>query len=420
MLRQRLAAAWHALLHEEKPPPLGAQVDLYRPNKIALKPLLRIAVGILLFGAAILAFALSFEALALQGVPPVEHHPSSLIAEFVSPHLWRRVLHEIGLAFVIASVVTFFIEYRSRREQNDLLGNAIQNIGHSVIEGVYKIRHDEDYIRTVVNSCLAIRHIRKDYRVNCDVYDFTNEECEKLGIIPGTLVKVVADLKYSSENIGNDYAVFQGKYYIPKRGGKLEEFAQMTGLTVGDKTYEPNDVEIKEDDPNYISSDRSYVFDIPAHPQKPVPVHITSIFVKERSDSEIFAFLFPTIGSSIQFVFHVSGLRIGAKARIATDTPGDQTITEGRIEWSVGGPLLPNNYVTVWWRSAVDDGEPGAGDAIASAGLNPARPRLGTPNPGPDTDTEMGTTTSAQGLQPTGFWGRGPFRWFSPSFWRRE
>jgi hypothetical protein len=357
--------------------------------------------------------------------PPEQHHPESLAAEMFSPHLWRRVLHELGYAFWIAGIVAAFIEYNSMREQRGLLKATIRDIGHSVIQGVYKIRHTEEYIKTVVNSCLAIRHVRKNYTVTCDVYEFTPEECKELGIVPGTLVKVVADLKYDSINIGHDYATFEGRYYIARRRGKLDSFAKVTYLKVGDDEFSEqrmHDAEIKRDEPNYSSSDKSYKFQVPAYPGKPVPVHIRSIFVKESSDNEIFAFLAPTLKASIRFFFHMEGLRMGFKSRTASDTPKDQQQpkdqagTDGHVEWKVDGPLLPNNYVTVWWRSATDDGEPEMESiGVLNAPDSPQRdgvPTTAAPAPGTDPPTEslpLGKKSAT-----------GPLRRLFPFFRKRE
>jgi hypothetical protein len=425
MKRARVKAAWKALRHDP-PPNLGDRVELYTRSNTEFKTILKRAILVLVFGALIIAVALAWESLAWQVSPAqVSHHPESLAAELFTPHLWRRVLYDLGFAFLIAAIVTSFIEYNSIREQQDLLEKTIQDIGHSVIEGVYKIRHKEEYIRTVVNNCLAIRHVRKDYTVTYEVYEFADHECEELGILPGTLIKIVADAKYDSVNIGHDHAIFEGRYYVPKRGGKLENFAKITELKVGDIDYDEDKIalaEIQPGEPHYSSSDRSYKFPVSAFPDKPVPIHIKSIFVKERSDNEIFVFLYPTLGAVIKFFFHnMDGLRIGVTSRTASDSADAHTIMDGHVEWKAGGPILPNNYVTVWWRSPADDGEPekenpslpAPGPALDAALSQPE----GAPPPAPP---QAGTPAPNGGLQRRKFWNRAPFNWFSPSYWKRE
>ncbi|MEA2885150.1 MAG: hypothetical protein QOH32_4406 [Bradyrhizobium sp.] len=418
MKRPKFRAAWRALWNKQQPQ-LGDRVELYTDTRTAFGTILVRALFVLLIGGLIIAVALAWESLEWQagGVPP-SHHPESLAAELSTAHLWRHVVYDIGFAFLIASLVSTFIEYSSIREQDGMLKKAIGAIGESVILGVYKIRHPEEYIKAVVNSCLAIRHIRRDYNVICEVYDLTDAECEELGVIPRTLVKVVADVKYKSNNMGHDYAFFEGRYYIPKRGGKLETLAKVTYLKVGEKTYTEDEIEVAEIKPgeeNYSSSDRSYKFPLYAYPDDPIPIHIKSVFVKERSDNEIFVFLYPSIAASIKFFFHVEGLRIGVKSRTASDSTDAATVTDGHVEWKVTGPLLPYNYVTVWWRSAADDGEPEMDPSSAQAPLALPRP-AGVPSQ--DT-AQSGTSSQAEGLQPTRNSVTALFKWLNPSSWRR-
>jgi hypothetical protein len=395
---------------------LSAQIEIPPPQYGGVRPLFLRAAAVAFFGVFLLAMALGIEDVVSAGQPARDaaQKVGSLGEELGSAPFWLRLLAELGFAFLIAAVVAFAIEMSSKREQADLVREAIKSIGDEVIGGVYKIRHDPDYVKTVVNSCLAVRHIRRNYTVTCTVSEFTDEECRDLGIKPDSLVKVAAEVKYESVNIGNDGGIFEGRYFIPRRAGKLDHFAQLHWLRVGLVTYDTSEaitaLEITEGEPGYISSDRGYSFDIPTTPQIPVTVHLNSVFAKEKSDNEIFAYLLPTIGSTIRFIFQVQGLRIGAKARTATDMPEPQRITPGSyVEWEIKGPILPNNYVTVWWRSAADDGEPETGPHAVGSGASaslhgrPQAPSTAESVPPADGDE---TTAGAVGLQDRGFWAR--------------
>lgn len=352
--------AWRAF--RRTPPPYAAdrlELAEIRVTPTRLEGLTSVALPAFV-GLVVIAIANLWETLH-----PVAHDvvPTTIGALLRSQDFLLHGVVEIGVAFLVAAIVSFFIERRARVDQTRLFAEAIKVLGDDVIQGVYGIRHDKEYVRAVVASCLAVRHIRRGYQVSCHVSDFTAAECAKLGIVPGTLVKFEVDVKYESVNIGDRRATFHGRYSIPKRGKKVGEFTRMTLLEVGGVSHttaaQIEALEIKPDHPEFNASDRSYAFDIETVPHVPTRIHLKAIMAKERSDNEIFTFLLPTIGAEIRFHFDVRDLAIGAKARTATTLLESEEIIPSRdTVWRLRGPLLPNNHVTVWWREPAEDGAP--------------------------------------------------------------
>ena len=276
-----------------------------------------------------------------------------IIGRMVSWGYFFLFLGELGMALIIAATVALAIEAKARRDREESFQQAIQKLGESVVEGVYRIRHNEEYVRTVISSCLAVDYIRQDVVIGYEVSEFNEEECEKLDIRMNDWVKIALEFKYVAVNITHSAAELPGVYTVPLKVGKLRESAGMKSLVVGSKTYKPEEIkrlEIQPDDPEFNAADRSYRFPIPTIPQEGIPVQIKSEFVKQRSDTEIFAFLLPTRGATIRFTFFIDGLiEIGAKARTATEMRGPPQPYGKQIEWNIPGSLLPNNYVAVWW-----------------------------------------------------------------------
>lgn len=285
------------------------------------------------------------------------------LAKYVqSPDFLAHAGLEIGLAFLIAGIVSVFVDATARRAQTNLLGEAIQLIGNEVFQGVYKIYHDPNYVKAVIATCLAVAHVRKGYEVDCEVSEFTPEELEEWGIESTSLVKVDAEVTYFSENIASRDAEFPGRYFIPRGFGSAGNCARLTYLEVGDKKYETAEeleaLELASDHPEHTDSERGYQFPIPAKVRQPTKVHLRATFAKEKSDNEIFTFLKPTIGAKIKFRFNIPGLTIGVTARTATGMNRAVEILPGRsVYWEVPqGALLPNNHVTVWWQTAQASG----------------------------------------------------------------
>ena len=251
----------------------------------------------------------------------------------MSPDFLYHLGIEVSVAFIIAGLVSFFIEAAARREQSHFLEEAIRMVGNEVVQGVYQIRHDRSYVQAVVASCLAIRHIRTNYEVECIVSEFSDKERKKWGITSQSLLKVEAEISYNSLNISNNDSNFAGRYYIPKRNSVAGLFSRMTYLRVADSIYSSvqdiESLEIPAESPDFTAGDRGYAFLIPAKSRIPTKVHMRAEFAKERSDNEIFTFLRPTIGAKIKFRFNVDNLTIGLKARTATDMQRAPEISDG-------------------------------------------------------------------------------------------
>jgi hypothetical protein len=301
-----------------------------------------------------------FEALQvkLKGQPVIP----AVLDKIISPEFVEKIGFELAVAFVVAGIVITFVEFKSRKEQVQMLNDTIDSIGESVIKGVYGIRHDPSYVSAVVASCLAVIQTRKSYVVECDVRSFSPEEVTKLKIDPKKVVKVVVDLEYLSMNIGTVDGVFQGIYRIPKRSHALGDFSQALQLEVGNRAYDIREIEAAEapiNHPLYKDDNRTYVFEIPvAVKSKGTRVKIRAQFAKEISDSEVFTFLLPTIGAKIKFKFGIPGLITGATVNSPTADQNDISISQDDVVWSTEAAMLPYNHVNIWWRQKAEDGAP--------------------------------------------------------------
>lgn len=280
------------------------------------------------------------------------------VGELIFEHIFTlgfffRFLGEVGIAFIIAAVVAASVEATARREQTDAFEQAIQLMGESVIEGVYRIRHDKEYVKAVISSCLAVRYVRKDVVIAYDVTELTPEECEKYGVSVLDFVRVDVEFTYQAFNITQLAGEFPGVYTIPARQGALADLARLKFLNVEGTEYsaaEIEEIEVKPGEPDYNASDKTWRFGIPTVPNVGASVRILAEFIKERSDTEIFAFLLPTARATIRFNFRLEGIsHVSAKARTATPMREPPKPYGKQVEWTVPGALMPNNHVAVWW-----------------------------------------------------------------------
>ncbi len=275
---------------------------------------------------------------------------------------WGRALAELGIALIIAASVSASVDRVAKNEQVKHFDETLQRIGKAVLEGVYEIRHEKSYVQAVVSTCLAVRYVRTNFDIHCEIQEFAEEECKQFGIKGNQYVKIVSELSYIVSNIGSIADEFEAIYTCPTKPG-LESVSEMRSLEVNGLAYSEGEMtvlEVPKGSRHYNNGERTYVFPVSIEAGGRVPVRITAVFVKERYDTEVFAFLFPTMGATIRFTFHSAvGLDIGAKARTATRMKAPPEPVGSVLHWSIDGPILPNDFVTVWWqeKSAIDVGQ---------------------------------------------------------------
>jgi hypothetical protein len=279
---------------------------------------------------------------------------------------------ELGYAFIIAWVVSYFIEAGARREQNEAFERSMSEISRNVFAGVFRIRHEPEYVQAVVTNCLETRLVREGYDINYTVDAFTPEQEAEFGLDPGRFVQVTGAIRYRARNVGTYADRFTTSYTIPTRSGKLTQLSALLGLRVGHKLYSEQDrSKLRVPQPaNGHPTDLTYRFEFDLEPNESKEILIEAVLVKERSDSETFGFGMPTMDASVRLNMNVPGLRFGGTPRIIGKWREVRSPENGRSgEWKVDHPILPYNSVILWWRSAEDDGAlaalPGRDDAEA-------------------------------------------------------
>lgn len=282
--------------------------------------------------------------------------------------LWAS---EIGYAFFIAGIVSWFIEASARQEQNDDFRSAREAISKDVFQGVFGIRHSKEYVRAVIGTCLESAMVREDYELTYEIDPFPPAEADRLGIEPDRFVLVRASIRYTARNLGPERAKFPTGYGIPVRSGGLRDFSKMETLQIGPKIFTPQEIAALEVVPadGDTHGERTYDFPVELDPQASASVALTVSLVKELSDNDPFGFRRPTMGCRITLSMGVPGLRFGATPRTSAKLVEVRSPVLGRTgEWRIEGPILPFDSVILWWRSPEDDGS----DATSDETLGPA------------------------------------------------
>lgn len=274
---------------------------------------------------------------------PAHRAPPSSVFNFAVPVLW---IAEMGYALVIAWVVAIAIEASSRKEHNQAVEESRRAISQDVFQGVYSIRHDSSYVRTVISTCLEETLMRENYSISYKVEPFPGADADAKG---KDLVLVTVTIRYDLRNVGPSDQSYSSTYSIPVREGPLEEHAKVTLIQIDNVTCEGD--ELKKCGRKGEDGDLNYDFRVELEPQESKEVLIEAVLVKDMSDGDTFGFRRPTMGVTVRLDVNVPGLEFGASERTASPMKVVRAPHPGRTaEWRVDGPILPFNSVNLWWR----------------------------------------------------------------------
>lgn len=313
-----------------------------------------------IIGAAFVLAAIALEHPALLGHDPVTDHNAPVLggsAIFTGKTLVLWVA-EIGYAFIIAGVVSMFIEANARREQNADIRQARQRISEDIVEAVYQIRHTPEYVRAVIGTCLESPLVREEYTVHYTIDPVPDNRVTELGH-RDQFVLVETSVRYIARNVGSERGQFPTAYGIPVRSGVLKDLSFLKSLRVGDHSYSEAEIAALEieNEHNHVASERTYRFYIDLEPGDAVEVDLSVSLVKEYSDNDAFGFRRPTMGATIRVTDNVRRLKFGLTPRTSARWKTIREPESGKTgEWKILGPILPFDSAVIWWRSKEDDG----------------------------------------------------------------
>lgn len=283
---------------------------------------------------------------------------------------WKAViglLKEIGFALIIAWAVSYGIERSAKKREHEAHEHARKQMASDVVHAVFGLLHSPAYVRTVVETTLQCRIVRLAYKVNYLIEPLTEKETANLRVTPGRFVKLTQVSSYTFRNVSASPIKHPVRYALPVRAGaKLYEFAGITKIRIGDKEI------VGADTTKAIVSGKdelfkAYSWDRTIEPGGELPVVVEAVSLKELSDNEVWGSYHATYEGMVMTVRSAVPeiARFGIRNLTATPTTKVYETLGQNAEWKIDGPILPNDSVVFWWRSAEDDGAP------STLGLDP-------------------------------------------------
>lgn len=270
------------------------------------------------------------------------------------------LIAEIGYAFIIAWIVSVAIEAFATAERNKEVTDQREMIANDVMQAIFGIRHEKNYVRSVIETCFEQPHFREDYDLKYTIDSFPESDRVRLNLEAGRFVLMRTRMRYRVRNMSGKDESFRIGYGLPTRSSLLHDLCKVTKIMVAGRSYKNSEIqetEVVHNGENVSLNDRAYEIFVPVYGGGSVEILIESQTVKEMSDNDTFGFRYPTSNARLTMDVNVDGLIFGVTPRVAAKIIEIVPPTDRSGEWRIDGPILPFNSVVFWWRTPKDDGQ---------------------------------------------------------------
>lgn len=307
-------------------------------------------------GVALVVVAIVMEAL----VPGFFPKPEADSSRLVGLDFTVLFLRELGIAFLVAGIIIRVVEKRAKEHDSQRADRLRREVAHDAIFSIYGLRHRTDFINAAVERNLQARIVRENMTMEYEVRPPTKDEAEL--VLPGAgddalrrFVVLRMDLTYTFRNVASEEVTLRIPYTIPLRQGSgARKLTKANWVCIGG-------TELSEHEIGAAAEERAeelvYQWIRTLPPGETLEMNISAQCLKERSDSEAWGCLFPTMGDITLSLKVPEGLSFGVRDH------SNATLIERRAKmpsltsktWTMVGPLLTHNSIIFWWRIPEDD-----------------------------------------------------------------
>ncbi len=276
---------------------------------------------------------------------------SQISPESSSNSFWIEVVIDItkslGLSLIIALALAFTIDKRAREAESELAENMRREIAKDVFRGVFETNLPTTYLNAVIRQNLNVGLFREKLQIIEDYHSYKLENF-------GEILRCRRVLRFELINVSHRESFDPIRTFFPIRHPRLAEETRVTSVRVGDRLKSLSEI----DEGRIVDGDGGavrYEWPLTLAAGERADIEIETIHFKERSDSEIWSTVYPTIGFELILRMDIGLRTLGFKARTAHHVVSERSDPQyGTGTWRIEGPILPNETVTYWWVSDQD------------------------------------------------------------------
>jgi len=273
------------------------------------------------------------------------------------------LLKELGVAFLVASIIGWAIEKQAKERDNQRAMQLREDVANDAVFALYGLRHRRDFIKAVVETNLEAKIVREDMKVAYSLRTLSREEADVVSPKkPADALErfVVLEMTstYTFRNVAASGELAIIRYAIALRqGAGARQLTKAHYVCIDDKQLNDKEIEAGISAPEN-SDDLTYQWQRPLDPNGTVRVIISARCVKERSDNEVWGSFFPTMGNMDLSLTVLPGMRFGVRELSSASLSSKLSVpSDVSRSWTLTGPLLRHNSIVFWWRTPEDDAE---------------------------------------------------------------
>lgn len=319
----------------------------------------------------------------IRGLAPAGDHDGATSHNLTVGMIIVLLLKELGVAFLVAGIVGWTIDLQAEELNTRHAQELRTAIGNDAVLALFGLSHDKAFIQAIVDTNLKAEVVRRDLELKYIVRGLTDLEARTvLPEDPQTASARFIILEMHSSNTFHNVASFPNHLKIPlavaRRLGKgARAITKATYVKIGEERP-LNDDEIFKGIKSTESDDYlSYCWERKLQPSEKIKVVASVNCLKERSDNEVWASFFPTMGDAKIEVHVIPGMNFGVRDVSNGDLiDGDGVPDPAQRSWTLRGPLLRHNSAVIWWRVQEDDAIGGVSSLPPSTAGDMAEQRL--------------------------------------------
>lgn len=270
------------------------------------------------------------------------------------PDILGRVLHEVGFACIVASIVWIIFERFSERNSERAWRKRSEKIAEDVFYGVLRRRLPKQLLAAANELILAQDLIRRELRLEYEISD-GGPELQKIYGCP--VVRLDTHASYKLINVGEKTVPHKVALSLPNAILPDDKQFPILSSTVIRQNGQPisqadtllaNAVNTKRVENDRVTFD---IANINLAPDEEVFISVEYSLLKHENDSEVVQTTFASDSISIIIRDRKPGTRqVGARAlhRDKLTVERNSPIS-GMYEYSLDKFLLPHQGVIVWW-----------------------------------------------------------------------
>lgn len=262
-----------------------------------------------------------------------------------SPLLFT-ILHEVGMALIIAVVLIYTIDGISKKKHETIAQEFTEKLNKDIFHAIYK-RYIPSVVFEEIERCVLGAHvIRENYCVSYTIQPLTNAPA---GVPCNKYVSCLAQSNYTIRNLTDSTVKHSVCLFLERPIDKqLSSFVKINEFRINNELL-TDDVIAKHTKANGSDEQISFQMDVNIPPKSSISVSSTAHLVKFSTDQEVWSSRIPSDGIDLTVTVPPGGFEVLAKANHSQPLK-PMLFNSVTRRWSLNHGIFPHQSIAFWWH----------------------------------------------------------------------